>query len=94
MTTLKQRIKDYLDKKADWVNGGEIERLAQQVGYKASTASRICRELAEIGDIEHKYQEGTKRKIKTVWYRSKTPKKRVVYYVDLPEGRKEIVKYE
>lgn len=37
-----------------WVNGGEIERLAQEKGYKSSNASRRCREMAVEGIIERR----------------------------------------
>lgn len=56
-TALRQRIIDYLkqwheyDHKA-FVNGGEIERLALEAGYKASNASRRLRELENEGIIE------------------------------------------
>lgn len=70
--SLKERIENYLKRKADWVNGGEIERLALEAGYKASNASRRCREMESgiLSDgktcpivLEKKIQG------KSVWYR-------------------------
>ena len=88
---LKQRILNYLEKRGDWVNGGEIERLAEGAGYKASNASRRCRELYENDKIDRDDQRDKKR---TVWYRAKHPKKPVKLLVKLPEGVKEIIQYE
>jgi len=53
---LKQRILNFLEgweakNPGIWVNGGEIERLALEANYKASNASRRCRELAHEGHI-------------------------------------------
>jgi len=61
---LKQRILDYLFEwrclqPEKWINGGEIEKLAQEVGYKASNASRRCRELYEEGKINRRLKNGT-----------------------------------
>lgn len=68
--SLEKRIIDYFLawKQADpehWINGGEIEKLAQSVGYKASNASRRCRELVndcilerrenKKGHVEYRY---------------------------------------
>ena len=44
------------------INGGELEELAQSVGYKASNSSRRCRELAERGAIKREVIKGS------VWY--------------------------
>lgn len=74
--SLKQRIKDYLDKRGEFVNGGEIERLAMAHGYKASNASRRLRELYEDELVERDDRRDKKR---TVWYRSLSPKKKVAY---------------
>jgi len=57
---LTQRILNYLEQcyhyygSDYWVHGGEIERLAQQAGYKGSTAGRICRKMREEGKIKQK----------------------------------------
>lgn len=37
-----------------WVNGGAFERLAEELGYKASNASRRCRELCREGKFERR----------------------------------------
>lgn len=83
--TLKQRIKSYLAKKGEFVNGGEIERLAMSVGYKGSTASRICRTMAEDGEIRRQEDKGS------VWYRTLTPLKKTNYYRTLPDGTRELI---
>lgn len=62
--SLSVRIERYLKSNPGvWQNGGEIERLAMGIGYKASNASRRCRELAQEGTIERKEEKGS------VWYR-------------------------
>ena len=58
-TCLKQRILNFLERQemetpGAWINGGEIERLALEAGYKASNASRRCRELAKEGHIRRR----------------------------------------
>lgn len=50
-------------KQGGLVNGGELERLAMEHGYKASNASRRCRELENEGIIKNEYKNGT------VWYK-------------------------
>lgn len=90
-TPLKQRILNYLNRRGEWVNGGEIERLAESAGYKGSNASRRCRELYEEDLID---RDDNRDKKHTVWYRSKTPLKKVYYKVMLPEGEKIITAYE
>lgn len=61
MESLKSRIKSYIQARTDWVTGIEIERLAMDAGYKASNASRRCRELEDNGDIEVGYDRGFAR---------------------------------
>ena len=70
--SLAKRIADYLERQNKFVNGGELERLAMEAGYKASNASRRCREMAtgknSAGEtipiiLERKEQNGN------VWYR-------------------------
>ncbi len=66
---IKNRIVQYFTKHQDeWINGGEIERLALKVGYKASNASRRLRELAEVGFLKREEKKGT------VWYKYETRK--------------------
>jgi len=62
------RILAYLRRQGNFRNGGEIERLAESSGYKASNASRRCRELENEGLIERKMVEGPKTS--SVWYRA------------------------
>lgn len=61
--SLKSRIVNFLYQWKEYdpkmfVNGGEIERLALQCGYKGSTASRILRKLAEEGKPERRINKG------------------------------------
>ncbi len=42
-------------RRGEWVNGGEFERFAMGLGYKASNASRRLRELTDAGILDHKY---------------------------------------
>lgn len=53
----------YLRNPDDWTNGGEVERMALNNGYKASNASRRMRELANEGILDRKIEAGS------VWYR-------------------------
>jgi len=66
---LRDRIVAFLSAKKDWVNGGEIERLALDAGYKASNASRRLREIHEDGLIEREERPGPRAR--SVWYRIK-----------------------
>lgn len=64
MESLKSRILNYFERydiqhPAVWQNGGEIERLSLDIGYKASNASRRCRELATEGYIERRERNGS-----------------------------------
>jgi hypothetical protein len=65
--SLWDEIIGYLAGRNCWVNGGEIERLALDLGYKASNASRRLREMREQGLIIDEERQGTHAK--TVWYR-------------------------
>lgn len=61
--SLTDRIYNYLVKYSPKkFNGGEIERLALSVGYKASNASRRCREMDVKGRIRSEMKGGS------VWY--------------------------
>ena len=88
--SLKDRLKAYLDKKGEWTNGGQLEALAMQAGFKASNASRRMRELYEDGLVERQMQG------KSVAYKSLSPLKKVVIWRTLPDGSREIIgtKYE
>lgn len=48
-----------------WIQGGELERLALSVGYKASNISRRARELAESGTLERR--ENSKGHVEYKW---------------------------
>ena len=68
--SLSERIKHYFEIRPDlWINGRDIEELAMQTGYKASNASRRCRELCEEGFLEREERRG--RKVKSVFYKWK-----------------------
>lgn len=71
--SLKSRIHRYLNNHAgEWINGGEFERKALELGYKASNASRRLRELHEEGLIDRDEKaSGTGKK--SVWYRCSQP---------------------
>lgn len=91
--SLKQRIKNYLDKYGDWLVKEKICELAKSAGYSSENAGRRLRELAEDDLIEVEYRKGQKGQ-ELSFYRTKTPKKRIAYKIQLPEGIKEIIKYE
>lgn len=76
--TLRHRAHRYLkSRQGSWINGGELERLALDAGYKGSTVSRILRLLAEEsleptplpegGFVERAIKEGARTP--SVWYR-------------------------
>ncbi len=56
--SLRQNI-IYLAKREfpDWLNGGRFERLAFDLNYKASNASRRCRELVKDNRLERRENE-------------------------------------
>lgn len=61
--SLRERILQYLKNRPGIkVNGMELEKLALSVGYKASNASRRCRELKVDGLIKGEEIKGS------VWY--------------------------
>lgn len=84
--SLQKRIIKYLKNKQGWVNGGDIERKALDIGYKASNASRRLRILVEASNgLKTTSEHVTAQKIlgegkiekkdeKSVWYRY-TPSK-------------------
>lgn len=68
--SLTNRIADYFKRHPDkYFNGGELERLAFEAGYKASNASRRLRELAESGYLEREIRRTPPSKIASVWYK-------------------------
>jgi hypothetical protein len=50
--TLYNRIKAAYP---DLIHGGEVERYSIELGFKASTGSRVCRKMAEDGYIKAEY---------------------------------------
>lgn len=79
--SLKNRILQYIRKSAGWVNGGELEKLAESVNYKASNASRRCRELYNEDLLERKVEKSPNSRVASVWYRAKSPKSIIKYFV-------------
>ena len=65
--SLVEKIIGHLAASRGWVNGGEIERLAMDLGYKGSNASRRLRELENDGIIIREERKG--ERVKSVWYR-------------------------
>ena len=61
---LKNRITNYFkNRPSRFINAGEVEALAINVGYKGSTASRQMRYLASEGVLDRKIE------MKSVWYK-------------------------
>ena len=68
--SLRERIQRYFDQRPDlWQNGGEIERMALDAGYKASNASRRLRELASEGFLQREERRNGNTGNKSVWYK-------------------------
>ena len=65
--SLSERIIEYLAENGGWVNGGEVERLSLELGYKASNGSRRCREMVEEGILLREERVG--EHARSVWYR-------------------------
>ena len=79
--SLKNRLLNYIRKQEGFINGGELERLAEQAGYKASNASRRARELSNEGLLERKVEKSLYSKTASVWYKATTPKEIIKYSV-------------
>jgi len=79
--SLKNRILAYIRKQEGFVNGGELERLGESVGFKASNVSRRCRELHNEGLLERKIEKSLYSKIASVWYKAIAPKEIIKYSV-------------
>ena len=82
-TSLSKRIETYLKARNCWVSGDTLEKLAQEAKYKANTASRRARELAESNILERREtRQGY------VEYRYKPQKKIISGFeeVETPEG--------
>lgn len=67
MASLRTALLGHCIKRNEFVNGGEFERLAEGLGYKASNASRRMRELHNDHLVERKIENGS------VWYRAVSP---------------------
>lgn len=79
--SLRQRVLAYLKRhRGVWINGGELERLAMSVGYKASNCSRRCRELSEDNLINRKEIDGK------VWYMYDSVEYKKVSQVSIENG--------
>lgn len=74
--SLSERLLRYLKHHpGEWINGGDLEKLCANAGYKGSTGSRQLRLLAELpedGNLpliqrEERTNKGTG--VKSVWYR-------------------------
>lgn len=50
-----------------WIPGGELERIALSVGYKASNISRRARELVEDGTLDRR--ENSKGHVEYKWHK-------------------------
>jgi len=72
-STIKNRIREFLQEQGGWVHGGAVESLKTELNAKAGTINRRARELAEAGKIERKTNEKGE-----VEYRSLQEKKEVV----------------
>ena len=77
---VKDSIKQLIIRKAEshgsWFFGGQMEDfIRQEVGAKASNASRRMRELVEVGILEHEYAQIEGKGPRVVRYRivRKTP---------------------
>ena len=87
-TSLKTRILHHLQRQGEWINGRNLEELAMKHGYKGSTASRICRDMAEDkGDTDNPplllREERKGKGVRSVWYKAITPAKRIEYGVPI-----------
>lgn len=59
----------YRQGKQDFVNGGQIEKFAEALGYKASNASRRLREIYNEGLLEREERPLKDSHIRSVWYK-------------------------
>jgi len=80
-SSLKQKILEYVRNNGK-MNGGQIERFAEALGYKASNASRRARELHNEGLLRRELIKG--KGVASVWYSPTTPTTTTEYR--LPNG--------
>lgn len=80
--SLRDRIKAFFKRNPDtFINGGDIEKLAQEAGYKSSNASRRLRELENEGILLREIRKG--KGVASVWYRlSPTKYKTIEFHTD------------
>lgn len=74
--TLRERILRYMRKHAgEWVPGAEIERLTMEnTKHTGSTATRLCRTLAEEGILQRDSRFAAKTGWKKIaWYHYNKP---------------------
>lgn len=64
-----------------WVNGGTLERLALENGYKASNISRRARELVDDGTLDRR--ENKKGHVEYKWRKTEVIRRR---YEITPDG--------
>ena len=69
MESLKQMLLIFLDRKRNFIHGGEVERYSASQGYKASNGSRRMRELVRMGQVEAIYEMNKNTGHREVWYR-------------------------
>lgn len=79
--SLKDKLLEYVRSKNDWVNGGELERYAMELGKKGSTASRELRTLSEAENSPLLKEERMGQKVKSIWYKPRKEPLIVHYYV-------------
>lgn len=66
--SLVDRLENFLRAKADFVCGGELQKLAALKGYKPQNAGRRLREMVNDGILQVEYRKG-QNKIPVAWYR-------------------------
>lgn len=74
--TLVDRIERYMNRKGEWICGGEIQKLAASIGFEPQNAGRRLRELVNDGILQVEYRKG-QNKVLVAWYRY-VPKEKLV----------------
>lgn len=81
--TLTGRIEAYFKNHYDqWINGGELERLAMDHGYKGSTCGRILRDMSEFADslLLKEERKNPVTKVTSIFYKLNDKHSRVETY--------------
>lgn len=65
--TISQQVLAYLKKHRRWVSGGELEDIVR--GHKGESTSRICRRMAQNGDIKVDYKKVVPKLRALVFYK-------------------------